>query len=179
MDNLARIKKRILGAVVDYGLILTVTIGYTIVFGESNVEGEKSVQGMKALPIFLLWFIYFPVIEGITGQTLGKKIMGTQVIKANGEDVTIGSSVVRHFLDVVDLNFGGLIAIIVMKNSDQKQRVGDLVAKTIVVEEKYTFCENCRTELTLDRKELRAGQFVCPKCKHENTLSSWQHLYNA
>lgn len=172
MNNLAKIRNRISGAIIDYGLILTLTIAYTIAFGELNEDGGQTVEGTKALPIFLLWFLYFPGIEGLTGQTLGKKIVGIRVVKLNGTEVTMKASLIRHLFDMIDLNFGGLVAILVIKNSEKKQRVGDLVAKTIVVEDKLEICENCKTELSLDQQELMIGQFVCPRCKHQNSVNT-------
>lgn len=52
--------------------------------------------------------------------------------KSNGE-LSIGQSIRRHLLDVVDMFPLGLIAIITIKNSDRNQRLGDILAETIVI----------------------------------------------
>ena len=39
----------------------------------------------------------------------------------------------RHLLDPIDMSMFGLIAIIIIKNTNYNQRLGDLWAKTIVV----------------------------------------------
>jgi uncharacterized RDD family membrane protein YckC len=91
-----------------------------------------------ALPLILFWFIYFPGVEGTTGQTLGKKIIGIRVVKQDGGQVTFGSSFVRHLFDMIDVSFA--IGILVIKNSGKKQRIGDLIAKTVVLDD-TVLCE--------------------------------------
>ena len=76
----------------------------------------------------------FPVIEGLKGQTVGKMLLGIKVIKNDYAKSSISHSIIRHLFDMVDyLPFFGIVGIIVASNNDLKQRVGDLVAKTIVV----------------------------------------------
>jgi Zn finger protein HypA/HybF involved in hydrogenase expression len=80
--------------------------------------------------------------------------------------MTIGSAFVRHLFDFIDICFG--VGILVMYNSYSRQRIGDQIAKTVVLEYKLAQCENCKTELELNAYEQKTGQFVCPLCKHEN-----------
>jgi uncharacterized RDD family membrane protein YckC len=148
---------------------MTVTIVYITTFGHPNEEGGQSVEGMMAFPIFLFWFIYFPGAEGTTGQTLGKRIIGMRVVMQDGGPVTFGSSFVRHLFDLIDVSFA--IGILVIKNSEKKQRIGDLIAKTVVLDD-AVLCENCKNELELSADEKRMGQFTCPNCRHENRLKT-------
>lgn len=169
MDNVAKVRKRVLSALIDYVLIMLLDIIYIVFFGEATEDGW-SVHGLATLPIILLWFIYFPVIESFAGQTLGKKITGLTVIRKDGRDLSFGTCFQRHIFDPIDIAFAGLVAVLVMKYSGNKQRIGDLVAATIVVEDKWVKCENCNEELVLSRHEIISGRFTCPKCQHGNTL---------
>ena|SRR5688572_24126244 len=168
MEYLAKVRKRGLGAAIDYAITYTVTIAYVIAFGQANDGQDRTVDGVEALPLVIFWFLYFPVMEGVTGQTLGKKIMGIRVIMLSGSDITIWRSFVRRIFDAVDLMFFGIVGLLVINSSDKRQRVGDLIAKTIVVEDKPARCENCKDEFTLSRQEVLSGRFICPKCNHEN-----------
>jgi uncharacterized RDD family membrane protein YckC len=168
MEYFAKVRKRALGAVIDYAINYTATFAYVIAFGQTNNGVGRSLEGLEAFPIFLFWFLYFPVMEGITGQTLGKKIMKIRVVMLSTGDITIWRAFVRRIFDVVDLMFFGIVGILVIKGSDKRQRVGDLIAKTIVVEDKPARCENCKEEFTLSRQEVLSGRFICPNCNHEN-----------
>jgi uncharacterized RDD family membrane protein YckC len=147
MENLAGVRKRIFSGLIDHGFVLTITIAYILVFGHPDEEGDQSVEGLVALPLILFWFIYFPGIEGLTGQTLGKRILGIRVVKKDGSEITFGSSLARHLFDTIDMIFA--VGIFVMKSSDKKQRIGDLIANTVVLEDQFVRCEKCNEELEL------------------------------
>jgi len=49
----------------------------------------------------------------------------------------VGNCIVRHLFDLVDVfPFFGIVGLIVAGSNNLKQRVGDLVARTIVVKVK-------------------------------------------
>ncbi len=72
-----------------------------------------------------------PVQEGLTGRTIGKRIVKIKVLKEDLSDNSVGTSIVRHLFDVVDMFF--CVGLIIAASGRKRQRVGDLVAKTIVV----------------------------------------------
>lgn len=80
---------------------------------------------------------YFIVLEDRSGQTVGKKVMRMVVVTQDGKRITLKQSIIRNVLRVLDalpfLYLIGLIAIVLTK---RKQRIGDITAKTIVVEMK-------------------------------------------
>jgi len=80
--------------------------------------------------------LYFPVLEGIWGRSLGKLISGTIVVDAAGHPPGIWKAVLRTLARLFEVNpflVGGLPAGIVMLNSPTRRRVGDMWAKTYVV----------------------------------------------
>lgn len=172
MDYFPPVRKRVFEAIIDYSIVWGALFAYVLTFGHPGSEGEIKVEGIEVLPIILFWFVYFPLIEGTTGKTLGKWLMRTHVIKLNGKDINILDSVVRRVFDVVDMMFLGLVGLLVMRNSQEKKRVGDLIAKTMVVEDQNKLCESCGQSLTLDWQDLSNGYFNCPECGHKNIISS-------
>jgi uncharacterized RDD family membrane protein YckC len=168
LENLATLRKRILGGLIDHALVMVLTIWYVTAFGHPNEDGGQSVEGLQSLPVFLFWFIYFPLSEGLGGQTLGKRIMGTRVIRQSGARIGIGNAFLRHLFDVLDVSFA--VGVLIISNTPLKQRIGDLIAKTIVIEDKFVLCENCKADLELTASEFRIGRFYCPKCGYENTI---------
>lgn len=90
-----------------------------------------TLMGPSNFLIMLVWFFLFPLMEGITGQTLGKKLLSIKVVKENFEKTSVLTSFARHLFDVVDLFF--LVGLIVASIKERNQRIGDLVAGTLVV----------------------------------------------
>jgi uncharacterized RDD family membrane protein YckC len=132
--RLAPLKYRIGASIID---ILIVSVIFAVMghyFGESYTEGNAAgvrITGFPAFVLFAILFVLMPIQEGLTGRTIGKRVAGIKVMKEDFSDGTVGTSIVRHLFDGVDLFF--CIGLIVANSSQKKQRVGDLVAKTVVV----------------------------------------------
>ncbi|GAA0307149.1 putative RDD family membrane protein YckC [Halarchaeum solikamskense] len=78
--------------------------------------------------------VYGFLLEGLYGYTPGKYLLGLVVIKSDGSNCTIGASVLRNLLWIVDaLPTLNLVAMVLILLTDDNQRVGDLVADTVVV----------------------------------------------
>jgi len=88
----------------------------------------------KALPVLFFWFAYFILIEFSFGATLGHKAMGLKIVSINSHSISLGQSIKRHLIDPIDFSMFGIPAMIAIKNSDKHQRIGDMWANTIVIE---------------------------------------------
>jgi uncharacterized RDD family membrane protein YckC len=134
----ASVGKRFLGALIDYTIYFISYVLVLMFFGtEHEYSGSsRSLDGWAAFfTIVGSWFVLRIAIESVNnGQSIGKAIVGARVLKLNGESAGFGRILVRHLFDWVDyFPFFGLVGIIVASQTDNKQRVGDLVAGTIVV----------------------------------------------
>jgi uncharacterized RDD family membrane protein YckC len=128
--------KRVLAAAIDVVVLAIVFAVMSVLFGETETEGssfEVNLDGGPALLFFLIVMLYYFVPEALTGQTLGKRIMGLRVV-ALDEPLTWGKVALRTVLRVIDglpiFYLAGMIAIAV---SQKQQRIGDMVAGTRVV----------------------------------------------
>ncbi len=75
---------------------------------------------------------YAFLLEGLYGYTPGKFLLGLVVVKSDGSDCTIGASILRNLLWIVDaFPTFNLVAVVAILLTDG-QRVGDLVADTVV-----------------------------------------------
>ena len=80
--------------------------------------------------------VYGFLLEGLYGYTPGKYLLGLVVIKSDGSNCTIGASVLRNLLWIVDaLPTLNLVAMVLILLTDDNQRVGDLVTDTVVVKQ--------------------------------------------
>jgi uncharacterized RDD family membrane protein YckC len=93
--------------------------------------------------MFILWIAiiiaYFPVLEGITGFTIGKFIVRIKVIDLNCKTPGLIKAIIRGLLRIIEVNpflAGGAPAGLVVLLSRNRQRFGDMLAKTYVVKVK-------------------------------------------
>ena len=132
--------KRWLACMIDYVIYFTILYFIIYIFGTRSIDADGDTSWhLNGLPFFLAtvlpWLLFFPGIESFNGgQTIGKALFRIKTVKEDGSKIDFGESFVKHFFDWVDyMPFFGICGMIVASNNDKKQRVGDLVAKTIVV----------------------------------------------
>src|SRR5262245_10571830 len=95
--------------------------------GEPDTDGVQTLSGWKALLVLLLLFCYFPLAEGLTGATVGKRWTGLRVHSVSGGPISLKSAIKRRMLDPIDFYLsGGLVAAVMVNKLKSKQRLGDL-----------------------------------------------------
>ena len=77
--------------------------------------------------------VYYTYLEGTRGQTIGKKVMNIKVVKTDGGPCDLASAFLRNILRFVDGLAIGLVGIIVISVTKRRQRIGDIVANTVVM----------------------------------------------
>ena len=101
----------------------------------TQVSGALSAGIVAAAVITLIvWFLYYTLLEGRYGQTLGKWLVKIKVVKENGAPISYGDAAIRTILRIIDGLFDYLVGAILIWTSDKKQRLGDRLAHTVVVQ---------------------------------------------
>ena len=122
---------------IAFGGCLGITLGLSLLSAFLGGFVFEATSGV----IIAMWvlgpFLYFILCEGLcNGQTLGKRMNNLRVRMADGTPVTFAAAIGRNLLRPADffpaLYFFGVIAIGINPNA---QRIGDLVAGTIVCHE--------------------------------------------
>ena len=86
--------------------------------------------------VFLLFWFYFAFFETIwQGQTPGKRMMRLRVQKVGGYPIDWTEALLRNLLRPLDAFLGYGVGVLVMLLTARSQRIGDLVAGTVVVRE--------------------------------------------
>lgn len=125
-------------------LVLTVTLTYAaasvpkLVPGLHGFGGRGWVRATFIVGQFLILWGYFVAFEALwDGQTPGKRILGLRVVRNGGGGIDIGASAARNLIRFVDfLPLGYFIGMVAIVANARNQRLGDLVAGTIVVRER-------------------------------------------
>lgn len=105
-----------------------------------------------------IWFLYFFIFEGAWGTTPGKALEHLRVIKKDGGRISWGQAAIRALFSMLETN---PIGAIVIWSTPLNQRIGDLVAGTLVVnKEKVARTEFAPPALGLLFHDYRRVDFV-------------------
>lgn len=133
----AAIGPRIAAALLDVALMGILLVVLSLLFGDArSKDGEVSVElkGAAAGVYFALALLYYFGLEAATGQTLGKRLLGLRVLRADGTPAGPVPIAIRTLLRIVDfLPFFYLVGFVsVLATGSKEQRLGDLAAGTVV-----------------------------------------------
>jgi uncharacterized RDD family membrane protein YckC len=134
--------QRLVAFTIDVIIILVIMmVFFTIgaVGGLYDVSDILAPQNLIWIVAFVLWLwiaqaIYFTILEGWIGQTPGKKLLGIIVTTDEHTKCDFMDAFTRNvvrLLDTVLLLYG--ISLILMSLYPKNQRIGDMVAKTVVM----------------------------------------------
>jgi uncharacterized RDD family membrane protein YckC len=88
---------------------------------------------LSMLGMILVGYFYYSLLEGIWGKTIGKRICGIVVLKDNFTKCTISTGLLRNLLRIVDFFFYYGVGLVSAVATIKWQRLGDIVAETVVV----------------------------------------------
>lgn len=119
--------------VVAVGLAAALALGLHALFGGLFVPVLVAVLVWLWLSLFgwLGVTVLWPYLHA--GQTPAMRWFGLRVVTLGGERPALAAHVLRCLATVVDGFPFGLVGLVVMANSRRQQRVGDMLAGTLVV----------------------------------------------
>ena len=129
----ASLGERIVAQIIDNFLIICYLVGVSLLITELNFFYITKVL-FFLIAVYLPAFFYHFLMELFNhGQSVGKMVMRIRVVKKDGTTPGIGDFFMRWLLQLVDLGFSGVGALVILisKNS---QRLGDLAAGTMVIQ---------------------------------------------
>ena len=96
----------------------------------------ESLPSLKAFLFIFVYLAYFVVLEALWSRTPGKFFQGLVIRKLDGNRCDWTAALIRTGLRIFEVNplfLGGLPAGVVIVASQRKQRIGDMLAGTVVV----------------------------------------------
>lgn len=147
--ELAGLGSRFLGLFFDTTVQILLTIAVAAFFGllgqavslATRVSGVTFSWGIALFIFlqFLIWWVYFPFFETLwNGQTPGKRLAGTRVLRDGGFPLDFRGALIRNLTrpaDFLPAAYGVGCGFILFH--PQCKRLGDLAAGTIVVRERH------------------------------------------
>lgn len=129
----------LLDALLLFGVASLLNVGVALVVSRAGRGLPGWVVVTVVLVLNFLWFFGYPIaLETLwRGRTLGKAAMGLRVVTLEGAPVGFRHAAIRAALGLVDfwitLGAGAVVSALVTR---RHQRLGDLVAGTIVLRER-------------------------------------------
>jgi uncharacterized RDD family membrane protein YckC len=131
-------------------LVNLLVVVFEAILKSMGVDSGLWISAIVALVAFALYNGYFILLEWLwNGQTPGKRLLHIRVIKQGGYALRFFDTLLRNLLRVIDFLpffYGvGLTSLLFTRNS---QRVGDLVAGTLVVYQEKVETDSLLSEPT-------------------------------
>lgn len=131
-SELASARERVAAYLLDLLVVGGGVVGAARRLGDSPAERLRLVGGLGLAVANL----YHVVLEGMAGQTVGKRLVGIAVVTDDRGECSYAPATVRTLFRFVDwLPAGYLLGFASMAVTDRRKRLGDAAANTVVVRE--------------------------------------------
>src|SRR6185437_12037658 len=135
--HIAPLNRRLAGGLID---ALPLIVGGTVALvfawragGPKPEQTDFSSPEMISVAVAVgLYFLHITLAELLTGRSLGKWIAGTKVVSLDAKPPRPSQILARNALRLIDLIIIGIPLLAVLQ-TPLRQRVGDMMAGTIVV----------------------------------------------
>jgi uncharacterized RDD family membrane protein YckC len=136
----------ILIAIIYSVAAVILTMPMTLLDPAQTNDGITSIYSGAILLLFLLiWPLYYFIFEAIWGATPGKMLSLLRVIRKDGGKIHWWQAAIRALVSIIEYNPLGAIVI---WSTPLKQRIGDLLAGTLVVNREKLYQVEFRPDLT-------------------------------
>ena len=102
---------------------------------EQVAVNQKVDGSIPSLPS-LIGFVFYDLLAEVffNGQSFGKRILKIRVVSIDGSRPSFSQYLLRWLFRIVDFTVSsGVCAVICVAVSDKSQRIGDMVAGTVVI----------------------------------------------
>lgn len=137
--EVAGIGERVSARLIDYAIFYAVFLICMILFAGVTGGGSGAFNSSSYLILMAVWLglcVFYDFICEIffDGQSIGKRSIKIKVISLNGARPTTGQYLLRWAFRIIDFGVTfGSGALLTVALSNNKQRVGDMVAGTTLV----------------------------------------------
>jgi uncharacterized RDD family membrane protein YckC len=136
--ELGQLRDRILAFIIDF-LIMVFVTSVLLIIVSAVFPGSDHYYFiyMVEVPIFIFYSLASEIILG--GASIGKRALGIRVMRLDGKSNKISDYLIRWAFRGIDIYLSaGSLASILISSSEKKQRIGDVLANTMLVKTRTT-----------------------------------------
>jgi len=130
---LASFAKRTLAFLIDFSIMLVITILFTFPQVTSILAGDvfsPELSTVTFITLVLLWG-YSTLLEGFSGQSLGKHLTGLKAVRTDGKKLSYDHAAIRNFGKAFLLPFDILVGL-KLKNQEFKRYFDKFAGTTVI-----------------------------------------------
>ena len=156
---------RMLSAVIDGVLQLTLLVGGTIgmAWASARADLDDGFIAAGVLAMSVLAYVGYPVLCELLlrGRSVGRLVMGTRVVRDDGGPVHVRQSLLRAVMAMFEIwSTSGAVALTCAVIDRKSRRIGDLLAGTMVIQERMRGLTPQRLEVPAPLQEWVRGADV-------------------
>ncbi|MGP5414298.1 RDD family protein [Brachybacterium paraconglomeratum] len=149
---------RIVSAVIDGVLQLVLLIGgiLSIAWFADRAALDDGLLAAGILLASVLAYVGYPVLSELLlrGRSVGRLVMGTRVVRDDGGPVHVRQSVLRAVMAMFEIwSTTGAVALVCSVIDRRSRRIGDLLAGTMVIQERMRTHPPQRIEVPLSLRD--------------------------
>ncbi|WP_422115077.1 RDD family protein [Brachybacterium sp. UNK5269] len=148
----ASFASRMLAAALDGALQLALLVGgiVAVAWGAARAELDDGLIAAAVLTMSVIAYVGYPVLCELLlrGRSVGRLVMGTRVVRDDGGPVHVRQSLIRAVMAMLEIwSTAGAVALTCSVIDRRSRRVGDLLAGTMVIQERMRSLEPDRLEV--------------------------------
>lgn len=149
---------RIVSAVIDGVLQLALLIGgiLSVAWFADRAALDDGLLAAGVLLASVLAYVGYPVLSELLlrGRSVGRLVMGTRVVRDDGGPVHVRQSVLRAVMAMFEIwSTTGAVALVCSVIDRRSRRIGDLLAGTMVIQERMCTHPPQRIEVPLSLRD--------------------------
>jgi uncharacterized RDD family membrane protein YckC len=122
---------RLAAGIIDSTIVALIWASLGIGFHQDVTPTAQDPLWLASLA--LITFVYYFILEWVFSASIGKRLLKLVVLSKDGDPCSLDASLKRNllrFLDWLPICYAAAIIVIIV--SSDRQRIGDLIARTIV-----------------------------------------------
>jgi uncharacterized RDD family membrane protein YckC len=117
-------------AILSAGILILYFLGLWLCGGYSDVFNYYGY--FVLIPVGLFYSLVSEVF--MNGRSIGKLALGIRTVKLTGKQATLSDYIMRWLFRLIDIYLtSGALAAILVSSTEKNQRIGDIVANTVVI----------------------------------------------
>ncbi|MFI5151601.1 MAG: RDD family protein, partial [Bacteroidia bacterium] len=120
-------------------------------------------------PVFFFYSIFSELF--LNGRSVGKLALGIRVVKLNGKQATLSDFIIRWMFRLVDIYMSfGTLATILISSTDKSQRIGDIIANTVLINVRPSRSQRLKDLLSIQSLDTYQPQYPDVKYLNEEDM---------
>lgn len=156
--DLATAGSRILATIID-----VIAMALLVYLTQTGLDSSLTAAWIS----FSVFTFYHLIFEStMNGRSPGKMVMGIRVMRTDGAPLEFADCFLRWIMRPLDLTFtGGALSLFMVLGTEKRQRLGDLMAGTAVVSNKYSLHYSFSDLMQLHEKRSQTD-ITWPELRH-------------